>query len=100
MSSEEQARCASCGCSFWRATDEKWKRLCLDCFKRKKAKERWQEHQRGYYQPPPSPPPPVPAIPDDMLRRLLHLCHPDKHGNSTTATEAMQWLLRYRRESR
>jgi len=99
MSYEEQAYCTSCGSAFWRKTDEQWKRLCLDCFKRQKAKERGQYHyQHQSYQPP--PPPPVAAIPDDVLRRLLHLCHPDKHGNSPTATEATQWLLQYRRDTR
>jgi hypothetical protein len=97
---EEQARCTSCGCTFWRKTDEQWKRLCLDCFKRKKAQERWQEHQRFHEPPPPPPRQPVAVIPDDMMRRLLHLCHPDKHGNSAAATEVTQWLLQRRRESR
>jgi chromosome segregation ATPase len=37
------------------------------------------------------------AIPADMLGRLIRLAHPDKHGNSTAATEATQWLLKQRK---
>lgn len=37
------------------------------------------------------------AIPQDMLGRLIRLAHPDKHGNSTAATEATQWLLKQRK---
>lgn len=32
-----------------------------------------------------------------MLRRLLQLCHPDKHGGSTMAGEVTAWLLSLRR---
>jgi hypothetical protein len=39
-------------------------------------------------------------IPPDMLRRLIHLCHPDKHGNSQAATTVMQWLLEQREASK
>jgi hypothetical protein len=31
-----------------------------------------------------------------MLRRLIQLCHPDKHGGSAIATEATSWLLKQR----
>lgn len=33
------------------------------------------------------------TIPHDQWRRLVQLAHPDKHGNSKSSTEAMQWLL-------
>lgn len=36
------------------------------------------------------------AIPPDMHRRLIQLCHPDKHGGSTAATEVTRWLLEVR----
>ncbi len=39
---------------------------------------------------------PVDAIPPDMLRRLVQLCHPDRHGNSQAAQNATQWLLEQR----
>lgn len=45
-------------------------------------------------------PAPAPMIPPDLYRKLLMLCHPDKHGNSETATEVTRWLLKMRIESR
>lgn len=36
-------------------------------------------------------------IPQARIKQLLRLCHPDRHGNSTTATEVTQWLLSIRR---
>lgn len=35
-------------------------------------------------------------IPEEMFRKLLMLCHPDRHGNSETATEVTRWLLEHR----
>ena len=37
-----------------------------------------------------------PAIPPPILRRLLWLCHPDRHGDSEAATTATAWLLAQR----
>lgn len=36
------------------------------------------------------------GIPADMLRRLIMLCHPDRHDNSKASTIATQWLLEQR----
>jgi hypothetical protein len=36
------------------------------------------------------------AIPAEMIKRLTHLCHPDRHGGSVAATKATQWLLQQR----
>lgn len=36
------------------------------------------------------------AIPPDMLKRLINLCHPDKHNNSKASTLATEWLLTLR----
>lgn len=36
-------------------------------------------------------------IPPDMLKRLIRLCHPDKHGNSETANAVTRWLLEQRK---
>jgi hypothetical protein len=36
------------------------------------------------------------ALEPTMLRRLLQLCHPDKHGGSTMAGEVTAWLLALR----
>ena len=32
------------------------------------------------------------AIDPEMFNRLRQLCHPDKHGGSSVATVALQWL--------
>ncbi len=32
------------------------------------------------------------AMPKEVWRRLLQLCHPDKHANADAATAATQWL--------
>lgn len=40
------------------------------------------------------------AIPAPVLRQLIQLAHPDRHGSSKASTEATQWLLDYRRKYR
>ena len=35
-------------------------------------------------------------ISPDMLKRLIQLCHPDKHNNSKSSTVATEWLLSLR----
>lgn len=35
-------------------------------------------------------------IPPDMLKRLIQLAHPDRHGGSEAATRVTQWLLEQR----
>lgn len=56
----------------------------------------WFKSQRRTAPPPPPPPPPPPAAVDpnaEMLRRLIQLCHPDKHANSEATQKATRWLL-------
>ena len=36
------------------------------------------------------------AVPPDMLKRLIQLCHPDKHNGSKASTTATEWLLQQR----
>ena len=36
------------------------------------------------------------TIPIEQWRRLMQLCHPDKHGGSVTANEATRWLMEVR----
>lgn len=36
------------------------------------------------------------SIPAEMWRRMVQLCHPDKHGNSEAANKATQWLNKIR----
>ncbi|RLC99532.1 MAG: hypothetical protein DRI46_09305 [Chloroflexi bacterium] len=33
------------------------------------------------------------SIPDEILKRMIRLCHPDKHDSSEMATKVTQWLL-------
>ncbi len=37
-----------------------------------------------------------PPIPPEMLRRLVRLCHPDRHDGSEAANVATAWLLAQR----
>ena len=94
-----QVTCQQCSHSFWRNEDEAWKRICLSCWKKNKQKQA-QQQQAG-----PDPfagiglrpsPPKTLVIEPEMMRRLLHLCHPDKHNNSEAAQKATQWLLKIR----
>lgn len=108
------AFCSSCGSPFSRKSDEAWKVLCYACWKRSRAapttfgetashlrhelhealieaaqlRARLREAERRG------------VIPPDMLKRLIALAHPDRHGGSKIATEATQWLLSQREASR
>lgn len=103
------ATCEECGGTFTRAPGESWKRLCLSCWKAARDKlaqltaelaETRAERDRlrlrvlkleldGQRTKPE-------GIPPEMLRRLVRLCHPDRHGNSKAANEATAWLLAQR----
>jgi len=37
------------------------------------------------------------ALDKGRIRKLLQLCHPDRHDNSTAANEATAWLLEQRK---
>ncbi len=70
--------------TFYR--DTPWKLLCVTCYlERNPSKRRSPE------------PVPVAAagagIEPEMLRRLIQLCHPDKHQGSEAATTATRYLL-------
>ena len=45
----------------------------------------------GRHQPPPRHT--GSGIPEDMLKRLIQLVHPDKHDGKESAVKATQWLL-------
>lgn len=112
----ERATCECCGDTFTRTPGESWKRLCLACWKaspaaKKSAPDRLAqltaelaetraERDRlrlrvlaleldGQRAKPE-------GIPPAMLRRLVRLCHPDRHGGSETAHQATVWLLMQR----
>jgi len=36
-------------------------------------------------------------LPQDVLKKMLVLCHPDKHGNSPVSNEVTRWLLERRK---
>ena len=110
------ATCEECGDTFSRAPGEGWKRLCLSCWKvspaaKKAARDKLAqltaelaetraERDRlrlrvlaleldGQQAKPE-------GIPPEMLRRLVRLCHPDRHSQSEAANEATAWLLAQR----
>jgi len=81
-SSGTNAICPECGGVYFKK--ENWQKLCLKCYLRKKGKAAPTTHE--------------PLIPVDMLRRLIQLCHPDKHRGSECAKLATQWLLAMREQ--
>lgn len=44
--------------------------------------------------------PAEPAIPPEMLRRLIMLCHPDRHNNSEMSRIATDWLLKQKEKQK
>ncbi len=76
-----------------REENERYRRLHLDQQSRIASLELALTTERSR---PPSPRYNGQAIPPDMLKRLIHLAHPDKHGGSEAATRATQWLLEQR----
>jgi hypothetical protein len=67
--------------------DQPWKRMCLSCYlARNPGKRRSAE--------------PVlvaaAGIEPEMLRRLIQLCHPDKHQGSESSNTATAYLLKLR----
>lgn len=84
------AYCTRCESPFQRQPEEAWKKLCLPC---------WKAGASGTRQPRPAPQVNIrSAIEPEMLRRLLFLCHPDKHSNSEASIKATQWLLQQRKD--
>ena len=65
-------------------------RACIDL---KTERDLWMER---YYKALATRSSQRPAIPPHVLRRLLWLCHPDRHGDSEAATSATAWLLSQR----
>jgi len=84
-----QKSCKHCGDKF--VADKEWKTMCVPCYiKWKKASEETAPEKKieivQAYE----------FIPEDMIDRLIRLCHPDKHKNSPASTQATQWLLEIR----
>ena len=59
--------------------DQPWKLVCVGCYMERK----------GNAAPIAKPKP----IELEMLRRLIQLCHPDKHANSEASNMATRFLL-------
>lgn len=88
---DQLVTCPSCKTRTF-VQDKPWKLLCVTCYLERNPKKR-------------RTPEPVPMVPADagiepgMLRRLIHLCHPDKHQGSEAANVATRWLLAQRGEA-
>jgi len=93
------ATCPKCQSLYEK--DQPWKRVCLSCWLAQKnatsqpkieVRERIVYRDRIVYKTLPADQP----IPADMLRRLIQLCHPDRHGNSEASNTATRFLLQLR----
>jgi len=74
--------CLSCSALFFYYEGEEWKTQCLRCYLQKRQKQADSKPtQNGT------------DIPDDILKKLIILCHPDKHGNSEMSNAVTVWLL-------
>lgn len=105
MSTARRSTCPSCARFFDQRAP--WARLCVACYVANKRRALPLEQQLAEARHEVSVlrqrlaalehRPSSPAIPATMLRRLLQLAHPDRHGNSRAANEATAWLLDQRR---
>jgi len=97
------AYCRQCGNWFPRQASERWKTLCLECWKERKRGELEELQEENEYlrwrlteaEAQVSRLTVNPAL-SDFLRvfpLLVRLCHPDRNGGSQEATEATRWLL-------
>lgn len=86
----ETYRCLDCGAPALRPQGETWRVRCVPC---------WRE-SKGLHSAPVQGQAAAPAIEPTMVRRLLQLCHPDKHAGSEAAVVATQFLLSLRAAER
>lgn len=104
-------RCVDCGREFRVEPDETWKKRCFQCWKA------WKAEQAGFDEYSVDPLfeksrqvailqiqkyqleqeiSELNSLKRELLsrlRRLIGLCHPDKHGGSQTASDVTLWLL-------
>ncbi|MDE2451991.1 MAG: hypothetical protein KGL43_00220 [Burkholderiales bacterium] len=90
-------------CSAWLGADSpRYMTRCRSCFiahKRAEADDLRNEVERLRAENSRlrlAPATAKPAIEPSMLRRLIQLCHPDRHAGSDAATVATTWLLSLR----
>ncbi len=112
-------KCTCCGATF--DADQPWKLLCYACWRAKKDAESgdvgaltlraikaelglsramdeierlqgiiYREAKRWAKNAQPE------AIPPDLLKSMLLLCHPDRHNNSQASNKVTTWLLQQR----
>lgn len=85
-----QKNCKNCGDAFMASQD--WKTYCIPCFiKIKKSQENAASSivaQQKY------------TLEEEMLNRIIRLCHPDKHKSSEASHIATVFLLGMRDEIR
>lgn len=79
------AICPTCQTEYYR--DHVWKLQCLNCYLAHKGKTAPTTRTVQVTTSPIEP---------DMLRRLIQLCHPDRHGGSESAHTATMYLLALR----
>lgn len=87
--------CQLCGEDFY--PDQKWKKVCLSCYfvvKERQNSElaRLRQENESLHSQLASALSRV-AIPKDIERLLIQLCHPDRHGGSRASLAAITWLL-------
>jgi len=102
---------AYCGeCSGWFQAVETWQVVCKPCYKGRKQEEtRLLVEQRDHYRQRAADrdywrwrtaslsAAASPLLSPDMLKRLLQLCHPHRHGNSKASNEVPRFLLALRK---
>ncbi len=100
MDESHELECPLCGTMF--VQDSPWKKICLKCYLKKKKKDgTYQERVKPetkteyrkeyvYIRDPVYVGAQIEPI---MLKRLIQLCHPDRHANSEGANIATRFLL-------
>jgi hypothetical protein len=86
-------KCPVCGNGF--RLKHGYERMCAPCWFRLKRRRDANEAPRFDARPDPR----LPELKEwrDMVRKLLQLAHPDRHGGSPLATAVTSWLLEQRR---
>lgn len=68
--------CTECKCQF--STNAIWKTVCLTCYRKIKGITKPSTNTN---------------IDADMLKRIIYLCHPDKHNQSEVSITVTKYLL-------